>query len=93
LGKFPSLSNEKIGVIPKILFRGCHVSELSNKVSLEDKTYDGNIIHLTTTYERAFSYATGNSRREQFDDKRVCVVIYDTEILLENGTRERYWWN
>lgn len=90
--KFPLLSNEKIGVIPKILFRGCHVSELSNKVSLkdiqgrpEDTTYNGNIIHLTTTYERAFSYGTDNSRREQFDDKRVCVAVYDTEILLENG--------
>ena len=75
------------------LFRGCHLQELHLELSQiqgrpEDKSYSGGVLHLTSLCKRAFDYEVTNSKREQFQDKRTCVVAYDTKILLRNGEFE-----
>ncbi|CAN5658146.1 hypothetical protein BH23THE1_BH23THE1_34030 [soil metagenome] len=77
-----------------VLFRGCHVAELDLNLPLnklqgrpEDTSYNGNIIHLTNSYEHACGYASANRNRD-FSDKRMCIAVYDTAQLAKYGTFE-----
>ncbi len=76
-----------------LLYRGCHVAEIETNVDLqniqgrpEDKSYNGNILHFTQSFNKAYSYAKTNITRQQFPDKRVCIVAYDSKLLFECGT-------
>ncbi len=82
---FPLLSDNN-----ELLFRGCHVAELTANLSdiqgrPEVKSYNGNILHMTPSYHRAYMYAKDNSRRNQFIDKRTCVVAYDQQRVSKFG--------
>lgn len=84
-----------VGDSTQVLYRGCHVAELGATVELaniqgrpEDKSFNGNILHLNTFCRIAYSYAQDNKRREQFSDKRVCVVAYDKNLLGKCGRYE-----
>lgn len=75
-----------------ILFRGSHLAELNPTINLseiqgrpEDDSYDGNIIHLTSSLHTALCYAKDNADRP-FPDKRTAVMIYDTAALNQYGT-------
>lgn len=75
-----------------VLFRGAHVAELDPKLNLrqiqgrpEDTSYNGNVLHLTSDFTRAIAYAVTNARRD-LPDKKVAIMVYDTDILLKYGT-------
>lgn len=75
-----------------VLFRGCHLAELHRDVNLsniqgrpEDTSYNGDILHLTSEPRIAFEYAEDNASRKQFEDKRVCIVAYNTRKLSMIG--------
>ncbi len=74
-----------------LLFRGCHIAELNPDTSLsliqgrpEDRSYDGNVLHLSSSYNTGYSYSTTNSSRNR-EDNRVCVVAYNKDLLCKYG--------
>lgn len=78
-----------------ILFRACHVKELNPKLNLSEiqgrseiNSYNGNVLHMTNSYFFAKRYENTNRDNTEINDKNVCIVTYDTNILFKYGNFE-----
>ena len=86
------VSNSEVAQKYPILFRGCHLAELSPDILLsqiqgrpEDTSYNGNVIHFTHDLPLAIRYCLTNASRP-FPDTTTIVTMYNANILAEYGT-------
>ena len=89
---FPILPSSEDQFPPNLLFRGCHIAELNPLLSLSeiqgrpcDTSYSGNILHLSNSFARAYSYSNCPTEKKFSDDRRG-VVAYSSLELMKFGT-------